>query len=605
GVGKGDIEFDTSAEAMIRRRELEDLLSAAAGQDAAILLQPKHAEVVRDWELALDGEPAAWSILAPDAFLSSGGATLTRQDDGSIFAEGKMEDTEIYTVTSSVELKRLTAVRLETLKDERLPMGGPGRVENGNLHLSEIELKWFPAGGDKPVPLKIAQASADYDQPGWTSAHAIDGDLKSGWAIFPKVNESHHIVFELAEPVNVSAGGMLAVTLKQLYPPKHYIGRFRLSVTDAEGGVVRVFPAEAVAGLKKETNERTEADQAAIAAVALESWASKALANLPAREVVYGVSPSWSHAKKLPQPMKPKVVHLLRRGDIEQPVREVGPGALAELGIPFELTNPDIEANRRVALAKWIAAPENPLTWRSVVNRVWHCHFGRGICDTPNDFGRMGGEPTNQQLLDWLAVWFRDDAGGSLKKLHHLILTSKTWKQRSGHQRMRLDAGMFRDAVLQVTEKLDLTIGGPGIEQFTKSKGQQSTPKLDYAAFDWNSPEAARRSIYRVVWRGIPDPFMEAMDFPDLALLTPKRDNSVSSLQSLVLYNNDFVLHASEWFAARLEREGGGVRRAVELAFQRQATEAEIAEFEAFFEKRGMPAFCRVLFNSSEFLFVD
>ena len=606
GVGKGDIEFDTSAEVMSRRREMENLLSAAAGRNAAILLQPKYVEVVRDWELALDGEPAEWSALAPDAFLSSGGATLTRQNDGSIFADGKMEDTEIYTVTSSVELNRLTALRLETLKDERLPMGGPGRAGNGNLHLSEVELKWFPAGGDKPETLKIAQSSADYDQPGWTSVHAIDGDLKSGWAIFPKVNESHHIVFELAESVDVSADGKLAVVLKQLYPPKHYIGRFRLSVTDAEGGAARVLPADAVAGLKKMDSERSEAERTAIAAVALEGWASKALEMLPAEEVVYGVSTSWSHAKKLATPQQPKTVHLLRRGNIESPLREVSPGALSAIAVPFDLEDPSVEANRRVALANWIASPDNPLTWRSVVNRVWHYHFGRGICDTPNDFGRMGSEPSNQQLLDWLAVWFRDDAKGSLKELHRLILTSETWKQSGGR---RIDAEMFRDSVLQITGKLDLTMGGPGIEQFTKSKGQQSTPKLDYAAFDWNSPEAERRSIYRVVWRGIPDPFMEALNFPDLGLLSPKREFSVSALQSLALYNNDFVLHASEWFAARLEREepniDGQIRRAISLAYLRNPTADEAHQFASYAESHGLAALCRLVLNSNEFLFID
>ncbi|MEM7015559.1 MAG: DUF1553 domain-containing protein [Verrucomicrobiota bacterium] len=153
--------------------------------------------------------------------------------------------------------------------------------------------------------------------------------------------------------------------------------------------------------------------------------------------------------------------------------------------------------------------------------------------------------------------------------------------------------------------KLDLTMGGPGIEQFAKSKGPQATPNLDYAGFDWTKPEAARRSIYRVVWRGIPDPFMESLDFPDLALLTPKRDRSVSALQSLALYNNDFTLHASQWFAERIEREGGGVPRAVELAFQREATAAETEEFETFVDQLGMAAFCRVLLNSNEFLFVD
>ena len=153
-------------------------------------------------------------------------------------------------------------------------------------------------------------------------------------------------------------------------------------------------------------------------------------------------------------------------------------------------------------------------------------------------------------------------------------------------------------------------MGGPGIEQFSKSKGQQATPKLDYAAFDWNLPDASRRSIYRVVWRGIADPFMEALDFPDLGLLSPRRGFSVSALQSLVLYNNDFVLHASEWLAARLETEKKNnpeeqVRLALNLTCFREPSAEELREFIGYVNDHGLAAFCRVLLNSNEFLFVD
>src|SRR5207245_3251899 len=91
----------------------------------------------------------------------------------------------------------------------------------------------------------------------------------------------------------------------------------------------------------------------------------------------------------------------------------------------------DDEGVRRAALAQWLAHADNPLTWRSAVNRVWHHHFGRGLVETPNDFGKMGGKPSHPELLDWLAVWFRDDARGSLKQLHRLIVTSATYRQSS------------------------------------------------------------------------------------------------------------------------------------------------------------------------------
>src|SRR5207302_6882477 len=125
-------------------------------------------------------------------------------------------------------------------------------------------------------------------------------------------------------------------------------------------------------------------------------------------------------------------IFVLRRGDIKQPLDAVGPGALdcvTALKANFDVKQ---EGARRAALARWITDPANPLTWRSVVNRVWHHHFGQDIVDTPNDLGRMGSLPTHPELLDWLAIEFRD-GGGSLKKLHRLIMTSAAYRRVSTH----------------------------------------------------------------------------------------------------------------------------------------------------------------------------
>ena len=146
------------------------------------------------------------------------------------------------------------------------------------------------------------------------------------------------------------------------------------------------------------------------------------------------------------------------------------------------------------------------------MNRVWHYHFGRGLCDTPGDLGRMGGQPSHPELIDWLAVWFRDQAGGSLKQLHRLIVTSQTYQQSSRHRpaaalvdaenvlwwrqnRQRLDADAYRDFVLAVSGQLDATMGGPAIQQFSQSPGPQATPVLDYEAFDWSAADAQRQHL--------------------------------------------------------------------------------------------------------------
>ena len=627
GVGKGDLEFERSNEVMTQRQELEELIDAAARLDTKILLQEKYRATVDQWIENQIQKEVTWQTLTPEIFLASGGANLTLEKDGAIFAGGHLADQETYTVSGQVPPTKINAVRLEVLRDERNPKGGPGRAGNGNLHLSEVELQWFEYGSATSLPLKISQASADFDQEGWTSAQAIDGDLQSGWAIFPRINESHQIIFELETPIDTSKGGRLVVTLKQQHPPKHLIGRFRISTTQANAEAARLLSSEAQQALKEAPLKRSQHQNTLLASLALKQHAQKSLRLLPSKEVVYGVSSSWSHAKKLPTPQAPKTVHFLRRGSIDHPMHLVEPGALSALNhfpARFALDPQESEAARRAALANWIAHPQNPLTWRSIVNRVWHYHFGRGLCETPNDFGRMGSLPSHPELLDWLAAWFRDEAKGSLKDLHRLILTSNTWQQASvptpntndtdnqllwRMNSQRIDAETLRDSVLHLANRLDFTMGGPGIEQFQKSKGPQATPVLDYRSFDWNSPEAARRSIYRVVWRGIPDPFMEAFDFPDLGILAPKRGFSVSALQSLSLFNNEFILHGSQWIARELQLKSSNlttqVDQLVELIWLRQASTDEQRALSKYAQEFGLAALCRVLLNSNEFLFIQ
>src|SRR5207253_5507522 len=126
----------------------------------------------------------------------------------------------------------------------------------------------------------------------------------------------------------------------------------------------------------------------------------------------------------------------LVRGDVKRPGKEVGPGALSAIpGLParFDIPADHPEGERRAALAGWLMDPQNPLTWRSIANRVWLYHFGRGIVDSPNDFGRMGGRPTHPELLDWLALTFQE-SGGSFKQPHRLIVPSAVYPQSSSIQ---------------------------------------------------------------------------------------------------------------------------------------------------------------------------
>jgi len=321
-----------------------------------------------------------------------------------------------------------------------------------------------------------------------------------------------------------------------------------------------------------------------------------------------------------------RAVHLLRRGDIRKPAALARPGALACVPGPeahFQLVNAGEEGQRRAALARWISDPKNPLTWRSIANRVWQHHFGRGLVATANDFGRMGAPPTHPELLDWLAATLLED-GGSLKRLHRRIVTSAAYRQSSRHHpayalvdgdnhllwrmnRARLDAEQVHDAVLQISGRLDTKMGGPSVKHFLEAKGIHRTPKVDYTAFDPDSPGAQRRGIYRFVFRTLPDPFLDALDCPDASQFTAARSSSVTVFQALALLNDPFMVRMSEHFARRVAPAGalpGQVRQAYQLALGRLPTRSEQEVLARYADRHGMANACRLLFNCNEFLFV-
>ena len=323
---------------------------------------------------------------------------------------------------------------------------------------------------------------------------------------------------------------------------------------------------------------------------------------------------------------KPRAIHFLNRGDVKQPLQVVAPGALTALAgqvTPIAVAEDAGEGARRAALAKWVTDEKNGLTRRSIVNRVWHYHFGRGIVDTPNDFGKMGSRPTHPELLDYLAHRFQQD-GESLKSLHRLIVTSSTYRQSSAPDRAkekldadnrylwrmnrtRLDAESLRDAILSVSGKLDRTAGGPSVQQFAFK--DDHSPVYDYARFDADAPGSYRRSIYRFLVRSVPDPLMDTLDCPDASLLAPKRNTTLTALQALSLLNNPFVVRQSEHLAARVAAEHPGVAAQVgaafELACARAPTPDEAETLTDYAARHGLANACRVILNSNEFVFVD
>ena len=628
GIGKGDIDFDPDPNVCRQRRLWSSLRDAAARRDAAILTAPEHAATIAAWESARS--PATpWTTLQPEVFSAGDGISLEKLEDGSLLASGALPDKDVTSVTTPPALPRISAFRIDLLPHDSLPARGPGRPPNGNLHLTEFEVRIFRAAATKPEPVPIASAFADFDQQGFGISGAFDGKPESSWAIHPKVGEPHSGVFILTNPISLQPADRITFTLRQSQPGSHLLGRFRLAAGDGPAASLTILPAPVAEALATPAANRSPDQSLTLAAHVLSEQATAALAALPPPVPVWAAAKAARNDRGLITFNEPRTIRVLKRGDLDKPGEEVAPGALSAISnLParFPLQNPKDEAARRAAFANWIADPANTLTWRSIVNRVWHYHFGRGLSDTPGDFGRMGGIPSHPELLDWLASWFRDDAKGSLKALHRLIVTSATYQQSSAsHEnaaaldpdnrllwrmnRSRLDADSFRDAVLAVSNRLDPTIGGPGIELFSKSPGPQATPKLDYLNFDWNSQGAGRRSIYRVVWRGIADPFMDVLDFPELGLPAPVRGFSASALQSLALFNNQFVLHHSDRLAERAASPNpdpaAQSRALFHHALQRDPSPEELSAFSSLISSHGPAAAARVLLNSNDFLFID
>jgi len=354
------------------------------------------------------------------------------------------------------------------------------------------------------------------------------------------------------------------------------------------------------------------------------------IAALPPRQLVYaGVvhHGSGNFVGRGASGGKPRDIHVLARGEVSKPGKLVGPGVppLVE-GLPsrFELPEGHTEGDRRAALANWIASKSNPLTWRVIVNRVWQYHFGRAIVDSPNDFGRMGQQPSHPELLDWLAVEFRDGRQ-SLKDLHRLMVNSATYRQSSAaseafekvdasnvylwrYSRKRLDAECVRDVTLQVAGKLDKTMGGPGYWDFVLEKPEHS-PHFQYHKQDPDDPKTHRRSIYRFIVRSAPDPFMESLDCADPSQMVEKRNETINALSALTLMNNKFMVRMSEHFAARVSGAGSTsaerVREAFRLALGREPTQQEVTQLAAYADEFGLPNTCRVILNLNEFVFVD
>jgi hypothetical protein len=331
------------------------------------------------------------------------------------------------------------------------------------------------------------------------------------------------------------------------------------------------------------------------------------------REFVYGANPR-----------QPEPTAVLLPGDIDKKGEFVGAGGLSavkSLAADFGLVPDAPEAERRLTLAHWIASPSNPLTARVMANRIWHYHFGRGLVDTPNDFGFNGGRPSHPELLDWLASEFV--AGGwSVKHMHRVIMLSHTYRQSSRFDAVaaskdadnrwlwhfaprRLEAEAVRDAMLAVSGRLNGAGGGPGFKPFKVTVFNSAF----YELIDDDRPEFNRRTVYRTSVNSAKDPLLESFDCPEPSVKALRRNVTTTPIQALGLMNNAFVLRQAKYLAERARHEAGDnveqqTTRMYRLAFGRLPTDVELRRAASLSRNHGAASLAWVLLNASEFLYV-
>jgi hypothetical protein len=325
---------------------------------------------------------------------------------------------------------------------------------------------------------------------------------------------------------------------------------------------------------------------------------------------------------------EPPPSYFLIRGDVESHGSQMKPGFIQVATIgnpPTEMPPADGHTSgRRRALAEWIASPQNPLTARVIVNRIWQKHFGRGIVATLENFGKMGEPPTHQELLDWMAVEFMN-RGWSIKQLNRLIMTSQAYQMASAYEnpsdaqndpddkylwrfrQQRLDAEIVRDSLLAVGGNLNPAIGGPAVFPFMPKELLGSQFRGTWKNMP-DGPEVWRRSVYVYQRRSLPYPMFDTFDHPDMNVTAGARNVSTVPTQALTLLNNPFVLSQAQRMADRVSLEArdpsSQVRLAYEIALARPPTEDETKVGLDLISRYSLVDLTHVIVNLNEFLYL-
>ncbi|HLK65950.1 MAG TPA: PSD1 and planctomycete cytochrome C domain-containing protein [Bryobacteraceae bacterium] len=543
------------------------------------------------WEEQVKANQPAWTVLRPTVDTeSTGGEQELPMKDGSMLAQGYAPTKHTVKFSARIEVPQVTAIRLELLTDPELPNGGPGRSIKGTGALTEFQVESAPAEAtDKFTRLKIASATADLNLPETPLEpkfddksgkrrttgpidFAIDGNDDTAWGIDagPGLrNQPRNAVFRLEKPISNAQGVILRIGLKQNHGgsnsddnENNNLGRIRLSVTGAQDAVADPLPRNVRELLSVPRDQRSPAQTRAIFSyfrTTVPEWRAEndAIAALwrehPEGSLQLVLSSRGDDHRE---------THILKRGDFLQPDRAVQPGTPAFLH-PMPAGEPN-----RLTFAKWLVDRNSPTTARSLVNRVWQAYFGIGIVATAENFGTQCETPSNQELLDWLAVEFMD-SGWSLKKLQRLIVTSSTYRQSSKitpellsrdpdnrllarGPRFRVDAEIVRDIALSASGLLNAEVGGPSV--YPPAPAFLFQPPASYAPKTWKvaeGPDRYRRALYTFRFRSVPYPMLQAFDAPNGEMSCVRRARSNTPLQALTTLNETLFVESAQALARR------------------------------------------------------
>ena len=519
------------------------------------------------WQAEKAKQAVRWTLLKP-LTARSGVPTLTIEDGSNVFASGDMTKRDIYDVTyDTAGLQGITAIRLEALTDDRLPKRGPGRIYYegpfGDFFLSKLTLSTRARLAPRDeVPLAeradhmIKSAAHSFANGNNSAAMAIDDDPQTGWSINGGQGRSQWATFVFDKPLDAADLLRLELLFERYYAAG--LGRFRLyATTEVNVTAASDLPTDVANILAKPPDQQTDDDRSRLlkqflatapelaAARAEIDKLSKSLPEFPTTLVMQERSAA-----------DPRQTHRHHRGEFLQPKDPVEAEVLS-IFPPLPRDTP----HDRLAFARWLVDPANPLVGRVTMNRQWAAFFGRGLVRTTEDFGYQGEPPTHPDLLDWLAVELVNQRW-SLKRMHKLIVMSATYQQAATRPdslekdpqnkliahfpRQRLDAEMVRDYALKVSGLLSSKLGGPSV---FPPQPASITSEGAYGALGWKVSEGEdryRRGLYTFAKRTAPYAMFQTFDGPSGEFCTARREVSNTPLQALTLLNDAVFLEAAQ-----------------------------------------------------------